>query len=224
MQSPNLNMSFRSRGRKVAVFIKASKQLQPARFVLACLVLAVFGLVFTGSANAQCDKLTTPNATLTLGSQTTAVESRSNSGSYGGSGRATIPKNTIPCYYWVVDITVTANSSAEIQYYSRAIRIASGGDVPKTKTGCQLYRGDSLIYVKTSDATGFQLLQKRSSKGVWHTGNGLFPASCSVGESLSKPRNPPISGFVVYRVAASARLAGEHSTVVVKGWHPSQPQ
>jgi hypothetical protein len=223
MQISNLNLSSRSRGGVAAICSKASRPSQLVRLIMAGIVFAAFGFVFATSANAQCDKLKTPNATLNLGFQITDVESKSNGGTYAGGGGIQ-PINSINCHYWVVDILVPANSSAATQYYARAISLSSGGDVPKTKAACQLYNGDSLVYLKTSEATGFQLIQKKSSKGVWHKGGGLIPSSCDVGESLSQLGNPPASGYVIYRVAGAATLGGQYTTVGVRGWHPSQPQ
>ena len=226
MQRSNLNFLSKSRARVAAIYLKVPRPFHLVRLTLAFIMLAVFGSVFSGSANAQdCGKVITPDATLNLGPGVTDVQSASNGGTYG-----TGPKkpNSINCHYWVVDIAVPNNSSAAGQYYSRAVNFASGGDIPKTKAECQSFHSHSLVYLKTSEPIGFQLIQDHDSKGVWRTGNKLIPASCSFGEA-TVPRPPPDSGSVTYRVAGKvtrsgkARMPFTYQVVRIRGWHMSQP-
>jgi len=220
MQNPNLNLSFRSLSRMVAGFVKARKQLRPARLVLACIALVGFSFVFAGRANAMpCWALTSPSATLSLGLGVPSVESTSNGGIYEKSG----------CHYWVVDISVPSNSSGgQNSIPSFGIYLDTWG--PHTKAGCQTYEDYFVVFVKHQGQDQFEStpIAHGSRTGVWNPGKDAIPL-CGLKESktyvnLSDSLNPPASGTDVYRVAAAVRSGSKWKTVNVLAQHVVIPR
>lgn len=217
MRISNSNPSFRSRGSVATIWLKESRQLQLARLTLAFIVLAGFGSVFAGRANAyqHCSNLAAPSAILNLGLAVPIVESTSNGGIYEQGG----------CHFWVVDISVPSNSSGGPNSVPSFFINLGSGFGPNTKAACDAYADYFVVFVKHQGQTQFGStpIAHGSRKGVWSAQKGLI-ARCGLKESstyekLSDSLNPPASGTDIYRFAGAVKIGKKWKTVNVWAKH-----
>jgi hypothetical protein len=172
--------------------------------------------VIAADINFDFCKTQAANATLTLGSGVSSVNSTSNV-VYSGN----------LCNRWVVDIRVPSNSSGTGSDLL-AFGIGANGTVgPPNKADCESYTEQTSIYRKAYRETEFKFIAGGTKKGVWHTESGtLFPCELRAQPgwlSLAQPLTPPGSSTDFYRVASNVKFGGQWRTVTIQAEHFSPP-
>jgi hypothetical protein len=192
------------------------------RVHILLLVVALASAAAIAPGKASADRFTfgnfctsvSPDASLTLGANTPAVEATSRGGSYFA----------YPCYRFVTDIYVPTTSSGGFGYlpafdigagYSGIATGPGWGNLPLSQSDCEAYDSDLHVYRKNVRGLNstFTFVGGGSFHGSWMTageafGNTHYCQAVKDSGFVDLPSffNPPTSTEAVYRVVFGAKV------------------